>query len=221
MTLADVLGKMIDIGVLLGSCIVKFPQVLKIGRARSVVGISEASIVVEGIGYVSTCWYSAMLGYPFGSWGEAAIVSVQCFMMLLMFWFFSEDGLNLRIRFCALFVVALCCVALQLVELSPAVVAAIGLVPSLLFLIARVPQILLNHQQGHTGQLAAATFFLQLAGCLARIFTVMHSMGGDVICLAQHVSSGVLNLILLLQIAKFKKATHAVVSGGLKKQESL
>merc|ERR1719382_926104 len=92
-------------------------------------------------------------------------------------------------------------------ELPRQLVALVGLAPAGLIIVARLPQVLLNHRQGHTGQLAPVTFALQLAGNAARVFTVLHDLGGDPVVLAQHGSAGLLNAIILAQIARYRRAT--------------
>lgn len=201
---ADILAKLVDFGVLAGACIVKLPQVMKIVRSRSVLGISEASVVVEWVGYSLSCWYNLLMRYPFSAWGESSFVALQSSVILFLFWWLA-DGIDLQPRLGALVAVLVVAFLANVIEVPTAVIAVIGLSPAGLFVVARVPQVLMNYQQGHTGQLAPATFALQLAGNAARLFTVLHDLGGDPVCLAQHGSAALLNAIILAQVVKYRR----------------
>ena len=68
-----------------------------------------------------------------------------------------------------------------------------------LVLAARVPQIVANFQQGHTGQLSLITYLLNVAGSGARAFTVVQELD-DKMVLASALSSFVQNAVLVAQI---------------------
>merc|ERR1711879_674677 len=112
-------------------------------------------------GYGATTYYSLIMQYPFSAWGEAFIVLLQCTAILFMFWHFA-DGLWLYPRLVAFVGWMVCSLWLLTVELPPWLETGIGLAPAGLFAAARVPQVWQNFRQGHTGQLAPATFALQL-----------------------------------------------------------
>ena len=74
----------------------------------------------------------------------------------------------------------------------------------ILDLMARVPQILLNSRQKHTGQLALASFALAFLGNVARIFTTLVKVA-DPLMLASHSIAAALNGTLVFQIFFFAK----------------
>ena len=74
-----------------------------------------------------------------------------------------------------------------------------GGLPVVLMLVGRMPQILQNMRQGHSGQLALATFALNVLGGAARIFTVLQELN-DPLALFAAASGLVQNLILVVQI---------------------
>lgn len=209
----DGLAELVNLAVLAGSCIVKLPQLVQIANSKSVLGISEAATILEWVGYTATCLYNLLMRYPFRAWGEAAFTTVQCTAILIMYWMFDASVHKpSRLIQVMILVVMSCCLLAS--NASDSVISVIGLLPACLSIAARVPQIALNHQQGHTGQLAPATFALQLAGCLARLFTTIHVLLGDPVVLFGHGSSAILNLIILLQIFKHRRATLVLTSSS-------
>jgi len=71
-------------------------------------------------------------------------------------------------------------------------------------LMARVPQIILNHRQKHTGQLAFLSFALAFLGNLARVFTTLVKLS-DPLTLASHLIAATLNGIIVGQILFYPK----------------
>ncbi len=83
----------------------------------------------------------------------------------------------------------------------------LGACPIVLSIWSRLPQILLNFRQGHTGQLALLTFGLSGLGNLARVFTTLKQTPDDTVSLISMLVSAILNFTLVLQIIVFWKAT--------------
>ena len=63
----------------------------------------------------------------------------------------------------------------------------------------RIPQIVLNHRRGNTGELSMFTCLLNLAGCIARLYTTT-VLTQDSLILAGTATQTVLNSILITQI---------------------
>jgi mannose-P-dolichol utilization defect protein 1 len=98
----------------------------------------------------------------------------------------------------------------------------LGVLPvfSMVFtVLSRIPQINANFQQGHTGQLSAPTWTLNLAGSLARIFTTLEETG-DALILWSYILAAIVNVILLAQIAIYHKATSIALSAAKSKKPS-
>jgi len=211
MQLGYLVSQLASAGVIAGSSVVKLPQATRIARARSVLGLSELTLTAEWIGYSAGNYYNFARRHPFSAWGEAAPITVQSTVILLMYWRFKR-GLDIRPRLLFLLAWLAASVWLFTAEVPPAVVTAIGLLPTVALLVARVPQILLNSKQGHTGQLATATIFLQFAGNAARIGTTLCFLGYDPVVLAGHIAGASSNAIILLQIARYKPVTRSVTA---------
>merc|ERR1719350_2181797 len=102
--------------------------------------------------------------------------------------------------------------------LPAALVPALGLLQALLGATARVPQILLNFQQRHTGNQSVITWGLCLGGNAARIVTTLFSMN-DLVALLGPLVAFVLNGTLVLQILLFRRNTHEAIYGARRHED--
>ncbi|CAM9874529.1 unnamed protein product [Scytosiphon promiscuus] len=67
--------------------------------------------------------------------------------------------------------------------------------------------IMVNHQNGHTGQLASVTTLLNFFGATVRILTTIEEVGWDLGLLAMHGLSSFLNGVLALQVVLYWNRT--------------
>merc|ERR1712061_585201 len=100
--------------------------------------------------------------------------------------------------------------------LPAALLPALGLVQSALGAVARVPQIVLNFRQRHTGNQSVITWGMSLAGNLVRIITTLAAVD-DTIALGGYLVAATLNGTLVLQILIFWKKTNEEVWGKKRK----
>ena len=78
---------------------------------------------------------------------------------------------------------------------------------------ARIPQIITNWRQGHTGQLSLVSWSFSLAGSAVRIFTTLREVP-DKLILFMFMSGFLCNLTLVLQILYYWKQTNEVLSSS-------
>ena len=103
--------------------------------------------------------------------GENVIILVQNMLLVVLLWKYStppvamSESIGMTFLGAALFA-GMFYIPADLLKYLPIVSSAGGIV-------GRVPQVLANFKQGHTGQLSLATNFLQFVGILARVFTTM------------------------------------------------
>ena len=232
-----VLSKAVGYAIVAGSAGVKLPQLLAIYRARSVGGLAGSSIIIELAATVSSFAYFMALGYPFSTWGENFFLFFgQAVMTLLYFHFtsgaLSPSSLATFIPLVALGVAlyrraipdillpAAICDVLRVPKCTITCEQLAGSLPMVLMLFGRLPQIVQNLRQGHTGQLSLVTHLLNVAGNIARIGTVLQELD-DKIVLASSVSALLQNAILVLQILLLggpKKAAAAVKAKKTRKE---
>merc|ERR1712232_1369025 len=171
------------------------PQIVAILRTKTVKGMSETSLVTEFLAATSLCAYNLLVGHPFKTWGEMALIAIQCGIQILLFWFYSTDALSFGKRALGTTAVALACAALWLGMLPAAAFPALGLTQSALGAFARVPQIVLNFRQKHTGNLSIITWGLSTVGNTVRIITTLVSVN-DWVALLGYVIAWILNFTL-------------------------
>ncbi|CAK0792929.1 unnamed protein product [Prorocentrum cordatum] len=210
--LLDFLTHVMNHAILMGALVVKLPQMHVVMRNRSVVGMSEASLALELVGFSATVLYNMLSKHPFATWGENGVVACHNLVLVFLFWRYTDQAIALRPRLLAL--VACEAAGVLLLASSPpeCVVVAIGLTPMVLFVVARIPQLVLNCRQGHTGALAPATYLLQLLGNSARVVTTVYLLEADLVALLQHGSAAAMNVMILLQVARYRRVTRVVLA---------
>lgn len=81
-------SKFIGIGIIIGSTLVKMPQVIKISQAKSSVGISFWGVLLELMAITFNTAYSFQRGYPFSAWGEALFILIETgIIAFLVLWY--------------------------------------------------------------------------------------------------------------------------------------
>lgn len=210
--IGDTIAWALSGAILIGSCFVKVPQILSIVRSRSVDGLSEVSAAIDAISSLIFCYYNLLRHYPFGTWGEVALSALQASWVLLLFWLY-RPSLNLPLRLGGVIAWgAFSCVVLQVGTYSETVAQFLGNSPTVLTLFSRLPQLILNIQQGHTGQLSGITYLLQFLGNCARLITTVQLLGSDAPTLVAHFIVGLLNLGIFLQIIHYGPATRQALA---------
>ncbi|XP_040887472.1 mannose-P-dolichol utilization defect 1b [Toxotes jaculatrix] len=191
-----VLSKGLGIGIILGSVMVKLPQILKLIGAKSAEGLSFKTVLLELLAITGTMAYSIANKFPFSAWGEALFLMLQTVTIgFLIQHYGGRTGRGL------LFLVVY--FGLLLLLLSP--VTPMSVVTSMqafnmpAIIVGRLIQAATNYKNGHTGQLSAISVFLLFAGSLARIFTSLQETGDSLMALT-YVISSTCNGIITLQV---------------------
>lgn len=181
-----VLSKILGYGIVVGSSLVKLPQVLKILLSGNVHGLSLSGILLELAGISFTAAYSFSLGYPFSTWGETLFLLIQNLMigfLVINHRFSAMSALMFVLSFSPLiwYLSSGACPLLVLEVLQSFVIpCVVG---------AKVLQAYTNYTQGHTGQVSAITTFLLFLGGLARIFTSVQETNDKLVILTYCLSS--------------------------------
>lgn len=209
---------LLNYAMFVGGGLLKLPQVIKILRSKSVKGISESSLATEFLACISFCSYNLLMGHPLKTWGEMALIAAQCGILTVMFWFFSEEAPAVVPR--ALGTIgAVGFMAFVLLGNFPrGFLPILGIVPTVLGAMARVPQIIMNLRQGHTGALSIIPWGMASAGNCVRVITTLAAID-DIITLAGPVVALVLNATLVVQILLYKDKTNEVMRKENKKEK--
>ncbi|XP_024144570.1 mannose-P-dolichol utilization defect 1b [Oryzias melastigma] len=210
-----VLSKGLGIGIILGSVMVKLPQILKLMAAKSAEGLSFKSVLLELLAITGTMAYSIANKFPFSSWGEALFLMLQTVTIgFLIQKYGGRTGSGV--------VFLLVYFSLLLLLLSPitpmAVVTSMQAFNMPAIIIGRLIQAATNFQNGHTGQLSAISVFLLFAGSLARIFTSIQETGDTLMALTYVISSAC-NGIIAMQVLFYWNQSPQTKQKKKKKRE--
>ncbi|GMF16646.1 unnamed protein product [Phytophthora fragariaefolia] len=213
--LKAVVSKALSYAIITGSLILKLPQILKILGARDVTGLTPSAFYMEVVLYLSSTIYNVLRGYPLSTWGENLVILAQNVLLVLLLWAFYTPKISLSTRLGLVLVFgALAAGMLSIPDEYQWLLASAGIPVSI---VARIPQILSNFKQGHTGQLALITLVLNLAGSIARLFTTMQETG-DPVQVAGFGVAILLNGTLVLQVLLFWGATNKALAQASKKK---
>jgi len=201
-----------------GGLLIKLPQIILILRTQTVKGMSETSLTTEFLACCSLCAYNLLMGHPFKTWGEMSLIGAQCGIQILLFWCLTTENLRVWPRILSVIALAACFTALGLGLLPAAFYPVLGLVQSVLGSFARVPQIIMNFRQRHTGNQSVLTWGLSLGGNVIRVITTLASVD-DFIAVLGYLIALTLNLTLVLQILFFWRNTINIISGESKRKD--
>eukprot|EP00088_Acartia_fossae_P018287 TRINITY_DN20554_c0_g1_i1.p1 TRINITY_DN20554_c0_g1~~TRINITY_DN20554_c0_g1_i1.p1 ORF type:complete len:257 (-),score=51.64 TRINITY_DN20554_c0_g1_i1:438-1208(-) len=203
------ISKVLGLGIVVGSSLVKLPQVLKIMFGGSAEGISFMSVLLELLAITFSGVYSYASGFPFSAYGESVFLAVQTALIALLVLWFSTGKLS-SLVFLSLYSAGVY-LALD-PRLCPASLLWYGQAANIpMIILGKLIQIMSNFRNGHTGQLSAITCFLLALGAIARIFTSIQETG-DQLVIMTYVCSSTVNSIIALQVLWYWNATKEVVA---------
>ncbi|CRH00222.1 conserved Plasmodium protein, unknown function [Plasmodium relictum] len=193
----SVLNNIFIYSIIVGSCLIKFPQIIKIINNKNVVGISFVTIYLELFIASSLIAFSIKENINIKLFLDVILINTQNIFIVLLMWRYSNKYSKFTkfIKIC--FYVFL---NLYLIFGLPNVlVPFLGLVSAPISCFSKIPQIYLNHKNKNTGNLSLITFFFVFLGNLARIFTIFFSSNNK-IYLVNCIFICTLNLTILLQV---------------------
>lgn len=190
------ISKGLGVAIILGSALVKIPQIIKLMNAKSAVGLSLNALLMEMLSITFTTAYSVHKEFPFSAWGECLFMSIQNLIIVVLVFVYGQSYST------ALFFVPsylglnyfLCSAATPI-----ALVMKLQQSTLVILIISRFLQIWENFSNGHTGQLSLITTVLLAGGSLARVFTSVQETG-DYNMILQFLLACSLNCLILGQI---------------------
>ena len=85
-----VISKVLGYAIILGSVILKLPQILKICAAKDVTGLSLTSFYLDVLIFESNTVYNYLMGYPISTWGENIVILIQNLVLVLLIWSYTS-----------------------------------------------------------------------------------------------------------------------------------
>jgi len=202
----------------LGGSLVKLPQIIAILKTMRVEGVSEASLTMEFTACVFFCAYNLLKGHPFKTWGEMAMITIQCAVQIGLFWMLTKQKLPKLPRVAGATLVVFMLVSFK--QLPEELHMYIGLIPTILGTVSRLPQIVMNLRQQHTSNLSVFTWGLSGCGNTVRIVTTVLTIN-DRTQLFGHIVAWLLNWSLVAQIMYYRKATQEFLAGESSKSTKI
>ena len=83
------ISKALGYGIMIGSGIMKMPQIIKIMINKDVTGINAVSFYMECAAFLPSIVYNILKGYPISTYGENVVILAQNFFLVLLFWMSS------------------------------------------------------------------------------------------------------------------------------------
>jgi mannose-P-dolichol utilization defect protein 1 len=191
------LSKGLGLGIIAGSVLVKVPQILKILRGQSAVGITFISVVLELFAITSNLAYSYQNGYPFSAWGEASFLAVQTAAVAALVLFYNFTSALLALSFLIGYSAVVYGLTSELTPIDVLWSMQAANVP--LIIVSKMIQAVANYRNQSTGQLSAVTIFLLFFGAVARIFTSIQETG-DMIVVYTYCAATFANGLIAFQV---------------------
>ncbi|KAK7090023.1 hypothetical protein V1264_009882 [Littorina saxatilis] len=199
-----VISKCLGFGIILGSVIVKVPQIVKLLKAKSGEGISLISVSCELLAISATWSYGFASKFPFSSYGEAVFLALQTLIIAFLVLFYNGQTMQA-------FTYVVSYVSVMVFLLSPyapfQLLSILQTGNAFVIMASKLIQAVTNFQNKSTGQLSVITVFLLFVGAIARIFTSIQETGDNLVVFT-YVVSTVFNGIIAAQMLLYWKADN-------------
>ena len=203
-TTSLLLSKGLGYAVVLGSAMVKMPQIVRVVRKRSAKGLASVTYECEVVGYTVAMLYAYRMNMPFSTYGETTFLLAQDVALLVLLYHYQRTrAARVLAAFAAYasFVGSLAFYGWPLLVLAPLHAST-----SMLFVCARLPQIISNHRARSVGELSPTSVCLNFAGNLVRIFTTLRESRHSQSSLFGHSLGALTNGLMVLQLALYRPA---------------
>lgn len=198
-------SKVLGYSLVIISVVLKFPQIAKILKNKSVEGISLTSFYFETLVFSISAAYGIHQKMPLNTFGEHVFISFQCLTQVLLFWHYGKVPVSNKIKALVFFFGLW--VPSMFSELFPTHLQIsvperfwtyIPIYVMTMNAIVKLSQIKTNYSNGSTGNLSFITNFLNTYGTICRIVTTLVELS-DVYLLVCYLAGFTWNLILMVQ----------------------
>lgn len=100
----ETLTKLISYAIIAGSAIVKIPQIVNVLKAKSARGLNLNAVYLETVATLLGTSYNILIGNPFRTYGETALILLQNIIIVLLVWNYSTTTTSQRITASSVFV---------------------------------------------------------------------------------------------------------------------
>lgn len=196
------LSKLLGYAILVGSLLVKFPQIVKIYWNKSGVGVSVLAETIMLAAIFGSMAYGYTSEFPLSAYGDSYFLFIQTILVILLVLYYQRKYLA------ALTYLILCSSVTALMYqklLPPQLVGALAGLSLVFSLISRLWQSYCIYQAKSTGNLSAITMLMLFFGSIARIFTSIQETG-DPTLIWTYILNTLANSLLIFQLGYYWSA---------------
>eukprot|EP00750_Incisomonas_marina_P013444 INCI17345.1.p1 GENE.INCI17345.1~~INCI17345.1.p1 ORF type:complete len:342 (-),score=60.98 INCI17345.1:180-1088(-) len=193
----SVVSKGLGLGIILGSFLLKAPQIFNILKARSGRGLEPTALYLDVAAFIGPAVYNFRLGYPFLSYGESIVILVQNVIIVLLVWAFSPKPVAFSHK--AMVIAALCGAVVGGFAIPPEYLRVLPTLAITMTISSRLPQIAANFRTKDTGVSSSITWFLNFVGAAIRVLTTLNETG-DLLQASSFALGATCSAIILMQV---------------------
>ncbi|XP_034940212.1 mannose-P-dolichol utilization defect 1 protein homolog [Chelonus insularis] len=190
------LSKVLGLGIVGGSMMVKIPQVIKIYQSKSSEGINLLSVLLDLFVITAMASYSFVNGFPFSAWGDSVFLGIQTLAIALLCLHYTGQT-GKATAFLSGYLAVIFAVVIGMAPTNFLWLCQTVNIP--IILLSKFAQAYTNYQNSSTGQLSAITCLMLLFGSLARIFTSIQETG-DLSMIVTYLCSSSANALIAGQL---------------------
>lgn len=208
-----IISKGLGYGILLGSLMLRIPQILIILRAGNAKGISLISEILSLIAVFGSMSYGYYKNFPIAAYGDTYSLFVQGCIILFMVLFYQNQKIQLFLSFLIITIAT----GLQFSNMIPEeIIYLLNTLSLFLSVFSKLIQAFENFRNSSTGNLSSITLILQFLGCVARIFTSIQETG-DLYMIVTYIAVSVANGLLVVQLIFYWNSDSAKLVDKKKK----
>ncbi|CDK28102.1 unnamed protein product [Kuraishia capsulata CBS 1993] len=202
--LKPAISKVLGLGLIGGSSIVKLPQILSVIRSKSAEGISLLTTLLESFCYLVSLSSNFRSGTPFLAFGEVAFMLVQNLFLAVLLLGFGGKYKQFQFFFSVVSILLYTFLAQPSAD-KPLVIGnnLLNFLQSIVIPLSglsKIPQVIEIFKRKSTGQLSSITVLSNLLASVARIFTTLSSGVAENSMLIGFLVAGLVNVVLGIQL---------------------
>mmetsp|Transcript_8059 Transcript_8059/g.14850 ORF Transcript_8059/g.14850 Transcript_8059/m.14850 type:complete len:254 (+) Transcript_8059:153-914(+) len=200
--LRQTLSTVAGYGVVLFACVLKLPLILNIWRTKGADGLSAVAVYIECTMYSAVLVFYTSLGSPLSTYGEKYALLGQDFIVVLLMWYYTRTSVPKMLFITLVYIAIVTGMSSLPFELKPYLIGY----SSMGAIISRVPQIVTNARNGHTGVLSLGSLAAAVSGAVVRLLTILQDVK-DPTAIFGEVLPLSLNSMILMQVIWYQSAT--------------
>jgi len=212
--ISELVSMLLSYAIMAGGALLQVPQIMNIMKSKSVAGLPVFALYSQVFIPITFITYNLLQGNPVATWGENIFSLIQNVIIVILYWQLAEPkvssqhALLMSAGFIGLFAVCM--------KLPADIQYVLPLSCLPLLFTSRVPQIIANYQNQHTGPLSGFSFVLIVGGSAARVYTTILEVGLDYSMIASYALGGAFAAVLWAQCMYYGPPRGAAKAKGAK-----